>query len=385
MSEPLWEEIRRYVDFGPRDEEVLQSLLPLVTPHIPAVVDEFYRRILEHPGARASISGGSAQVERLKGSLASWLTRMFTGPYDETYYEARARIGRRHVQIALPQQYMFTAVNVIRVELSNRLAQATADRNTLQQQQSALNKMMDLELTVMLHTYREDYMAAAQRNERLATFGQLVASIGHELRNPLGVMESSLYLLRTRLPLDERITRHLDRIQDQIKVSNRIITDLLDMVRDRPADRRPIPLTDILAAAREQTPRLTHQHYTEVLATNLPPVTVDANQVRQVFTNLFVNGLDAPVDTPPRIHVDARAQGTGVAVRVMDNGPGVPEDVRARLFEPLVTTKARGVGLGLALCKKLVERNGGRISLLANGTLGGAVFEVWLPGGGETA
>jgi signal transduction histidine kinase len=87
-----------------------------------------------------------------------------------------------------------------------------------------VGRILDLELAIMLHTYREDLLAQQARTERLSTYGQLVASIGHDLRNPLGVIESSLFILRNRVGTDERVHKHLDRIGSQLVVANDIIT-----------------------------------------------------------------------------------------------------------------------------------------------------------------
>lgn len=108
-AEHLLDEIKRYVGFAETDEAMLRGLQPRVAPHVAAIIDDFYVHILEHPGARNSITGGEEQVERLKGSLREWMDELFAGPWDAAYYDKRARIGRRHVQIDLPQQYMFTA------------------------------------------------------------------------------------------------------------------------------------------------------------------------------------------------------------------------------------------------------------------------------------
>ena len=105
---------------------------------------------------------------------------------------------------------------------------------------TALGKILDLELAIMLHTYRDDLLAQQARIERLSTFGQLVGSIGHDLRNPLGVIETSLYILRGRVGEDERATKHLDRIGEQLGVANGIITNLLDMIRNRPLQRERV-------------------------------------------------------------------------------------------------------------------------------------------------
>ncbi|RKH88996.1 histidine kinase dimerization/phospho-acceptor domain-containing protein, partial [Corallococcus sp. AB038B] len=129
---------------------------------------------------------------------------------------------------------MFGAMNVLRQELNAIIDSAYLNQpETLHGARAALGRILDLELAIMLHTYREDLLAQQARNERLATFGQLVGSIGHELRNPLGVIETSLYILRSRAGpvVDERTTKHLDRIGEQVGIANHIVSDLLDMIR----------------------------------------------------------------------------------------------------------------------------------------------------------
>ena len=113
-GEHLFDEIKRYVGFNADDEARLRDLAARVGPHQDRIVDDFYAHILAHDDARRSITDGDAQVARLKRTLVQWIAGLFQGPWDEAYYERRARIGRRHVEIDLPQQYMFTAVNVIR-------------------------------------------------------------------------------------------------------------------------------------------------------------------------------------------------------------------------------------------------------------------------------
>src|SRR3974377_930857 len=111
---------------------------------------------------------------------------LFQGPWDEAYEDRRAKIGRIHVRIALPQHYMFGAMNVLRRELAARISRLLPpDSDQHRAAQQALSRMLDVELAIMLQTYREDLEAQKARTERLSTFGQVVASIGHELRNPL--------------------------------------------------------------------------------------------------------------------------------------------------------------------------------------------------------
>ena len=110
-------EMKEYVGFTADDERALAELLPRIEPHADGICDHFYECILRHPHAHAAITGGEKQVARLKKSLREWLLRGLSGSYDSDFYESRSRVGRMHVAIDLPQQFMFTAMNVIRLDL----------------------------------------------------------------------------------------------------------------------------------------------------------------------------------------------------------------------------------------------------------------------------
>ena len=377
MGESLLEELKRYVGFGPDDEAALRELRRVVAPAFPAIAVVFYDRILAHEQARLALTGGESQVGQLRVTLARWLDETLGGPWDEAYWESHCRIGRVHVRIDLPQHYMFGAMNVVREELHRHGALALAGDPAARERASrAVDRVLDLELAIMLHTYREDLLSRAARTERLATFGQLVGSIGHELRNPLGVIESSVYLLQGRMGDDERSRKHLERISRQVQVSNEIITGLLDMVRDRPVPRERVDLAALVAAAVEGSPALpgvsVDARAPEGLAVDGDPVSL-----RQALVNLVTNAVEAAAPSGA-VRVRARAEDGMAVVDVDDDGPGIPEAVRGRLFEPLVTSKAHGNGLGLALVKRVVERHGGSI-LHAPLAGGGTRFTLRVP------
>jgi signal transduction histidine kinase len=382
VKETLFQELKRYVDFGPGDESVLKVLHPLVSPHFPRIADVFYRRILDHEGSRKALEGES-RVGQLKITLVAWMSKLFQGPWDEEYYELRCRIGRMHVRIALPQHYMFGAMSVLRCELgaliennSHRGADVVAARR-------ALDKILDLELAIMLHTYREDFLAQQARTERLSTFGQLVGSIGHELRNPLGVIESSLFILKGRIGEDERAQKHLARIGEQLRIANDIISALLDMIRDRPLAKGPVQIAEVLGGILSSMPLPKGVAVTCDGVKSLPAVSGDAIQLRQVFTNLIQNAVHATGETG-EVHLIGALLGDTISVAVEDRGPGVNPEIGRRLFEPLVSTKAKGIGLGLALVKRMVERHGGTVAYEAREG-GGARFVVRLPKGDDDA
>jgi signal transduction histidine kinase len=379
MAASIFDELKGYVGFGPADEHALRAFLPLARPHFVEIASTFYQRILEHPDARKALEGGESTVGRLKVTLVAWMEKLLSGPWDEEYFQLRCRIGRVHVRISLPQHYMFGAMNVVRREMNALLDQAyPEDAQARSLTRAALGRILDLELAIMLHTYREDLIDQAARTERLSTFGQLVGSIGHELRNPLGVIETSLFILQGRVSGDERAQKHVQRISEQVGIANGIVSSLLDMIRDRPPLRAAVPLAPLIASAASAVHR---PEGVRLSLVGLEALSLDGDptQLRQLFLNLIDNAVQA---ASPEGEVWVRAEhpvaGGRVRVAVEDTGPGVDPAVRARLFEPLVTTRVKGIGLGLALVKRIAERHGGSVSY-APREGGGARFQLELP------
>jgi len=234
---------------------------------------------------------------------------------------------------------------------------------------------------------RTRQLAAAQESvlasERLATIGELAASVGHELRNPLGVIRNAAYYLRTRLG-DEAadVMEMVDLVDDEIGTCDRTIAALLDFAR--PDQGSPEP-TDIDAVIAQAVKRLSApagvtvmQHIDE----GLPQVLADPHQVEQVFYNIAKNAVQAMGDEG-ELTVLAGADDEGVFVSWQDTGPGISEESLEKVFDPLFTTKAKGIGLGLVVCKRLVERQGGRLDA-ASEVGKGATFTVRLREAGGT-
>jgi two-component system, NtrC family, sensor histidine kinase HydH len=377
MEETLLEELKRYVGWSGEDEQALRGLHEIAAQRFAHIAEVFYATILGHEGAKQSLTGGESQVGHLKITLQGWLDRLLRGPWDQAYYENRARIGRYHVRINLPQHYMFGAMNVVRRELNAIVDEAYAGRpERLGPARRAVGRILDLELAIMLHTYREDLLAQQARAERLSTFGQLVGSIGHDLRNPLGVIETSVFILRSRVGQDERVRKHLDRIGEQLGVANGIITNLLDMIRNKPLAKERVKLEELLASAADSVARPDAVRYASDGVSDLE-VHGDPVQLRQVFVNLLSNAVEA-ASPSGEVRIRGARSPTDVEIAVEDTGPGVDATTARRLFEPLITTKDKGVGLGLALVKRIVERHGGTVAYEPR-TGGGARFTVRLP------
>ena len=222
-----------------------------------------------------------------------------------------------------------------------------------------------------------DAQASLVRRERLAMLGQLSSGVGHELRNPLGVMTNAVYYLRAVLPnAPEKVREYLDILQQQITLSEKIVSDLLDFARSKPPQRRPISLAEVTSA---QVSRLANHNGFRInthLPIDLPPVLADQTQVGQIVLNLLTNAMQA-MDRTGTIDVRAQAAGAHVHLDVSDTGPGIPKENLEKIFEPLFTTKARGIGLGLAVSRTLARANEGELTAV-NLPQRGASFRLTL-------
>ncbi len=200
------------------------------------------------------------------------------------------------------------------------------------------------------------------RKEKLALLGQLAGGVGHELRNPLGVIKNSVYYLNMILPQDEKIRKHLAILDREVANSDRIVTELLDFARVKASVREAAGLVSIVRGALE---RLSVPESVTVqleLDESMPAVLVDAHQVGQILLNFLQNAVQA-MPGGGRVTVSTGEDRESVFAVVEDTGVGIPPENLAKIFQPLFTTKAKGIGLGLALARDLAEANGGRITV----------------------
>ncbi len=219
------------------------------------------------------------------------------------------------------------------------------------------------------------------RKTRLAALGQISASIAHELRNPLGTIRNAVYYLKRKVAADDpKVAEYLGLLEREVGVSERIINNLLEVTRPREPAREPVNLASAVAeaVARMHVPGVRcHCSVPAALVVHADPV-----QLRQVLDNLLKNAQEAlarqPSAGPGEVRVEASGVPGAALLTVRDNGPGVAAEHRASLFEPLFSTKPRGTGLGLWVCRQIVERHGGAVRLLDEAGPG-AAFEVRLP------
>lgn len=203
------------------------------------------------------------------------------------------------------------------------------------------------------------------RNEKLALAGLFAARVAHDIRNPLASMKINAQMLEAAVKSDPKSASLVNAtLHDIIQVES-VIRDLIELARPSELRRVPADINAVIRAViRQLDARLSHRRVQTVLTLpdRLPPVMLDPERFSQVLTNVFVNAIDAMPDGGT-LTVSTRSDGADVVIEVDDNGVGIDPNMVTRVFDPFVSTKPEGVGLGLVNARAIVEGHGGRIAL----------------------
>jgi signal transduction histidine kinase len=193
--------------------------------------------------------------------------------------------------------------------------------------------------------------------------GQLAGGVGHELRNPLGVINNALYFLNMVLSdAGETVKEYLDLIASRVGEADKIVADLLNLSRTHVAVRQEMAVSSLVMETLQRHPPPEEVTVVTHLDTELPLISVDLQQIVQVLGNLVSNAYQA-MPNGGALTISAQSEAAWVKLSVADTGVGVASGTMEKIFEPLYTTKAKGIGLGLAVSKNLVEVNGGIIEV----------------------
>jgi PAS domain S-box-containing protein len=211
------------------------------------------------------------------------------------------------------------------------------------------------------------------RTEKLAAIGELAASVGHDLRNPLTGISGAVYYLKMKLAskMDRRSREMLDLIEGDVEYSNKIVNDLLDFSREI---HLQLTKVSIKLMIEETLVKIKIPKKVEILdlTGNLPKVLVDADQIKRVFENLVRNAIEA-MPKGGKLEIKSERVNGGLKVTFQDTGIGILPQNLQRLFTPLFTTKAKGVGLGLAICKRIINAHDGAINIKSKEGIGTCV------------
>ena len=380
-----YQELQSYVGWSDEHARLVHAAGSLVEPSFAALVDDFYQEIDRHPEARKVITGGQEQIERLKGLLVDWLQRLFSGRYDGDYVARRWQVGWRHVEIGLDQVYTNVALSRLRAGIVRALERVwSGDRPTLSKTLAALHTLLDLDLAIIEDAYQTEHLARQQRSERLATVGQVAAGMAHELRNPLNVVKTSIYyLLNARNPSPERVNDHLQRIERQVLLADGVITALTNFAKLPVAKLEPVSVASLVSQTLESNPLPPAIELAVDCPETLPLVLADAAQIQIALGNLIRNARDAMAGGG-RLSLRATETGGEIEVAVADSGPGIAPENLSKVLEPFYSTKARGIGLGLAISRAILDKHKG--SLRVTSEVGrGSTFFVRLSAASGTA
>jgi signal transduction histidine kinase len=263
--------------------------------------------------------------------------------------------------------------------LTNQLAQA--NRDEMRKSQAAAEKLAEA------NRHLEEAEAQVRRTDRLAALGQLTAGLAHELRNPLGTMKTSAELLARKVSADNEIAREMaGYIQQEVDRINSLITRFLDFARPRNLRLEKTDLHAMLDHAielfdREKSGAAASVTVIKNYSPDVPPVRVEAELMEHVITNLLSNAAQASAPgavVTVKTRLAETEEGLKAEIAVIDRGSGIDPKHLENIFNPFFTTKAEGVGLGLAIVSKIVDEHGGQITV--ESTQGeGSVFRVYLP------
>jgi two-component system sensor histidine kinase HydH len=307
---------------------------------------------------------------------AAYCSYLFIDPAMQEYEVTSEAFGL----LALRLMFFFLAAMVV-----NRFSQQSRHQTELYR---------DLAERLAETNRRLEYaQAEARRSERLAALGQLSAGLAHEIRNPLGVIKGSAEMLTQKLQASDEIARELaGYISTEVNRLGALVTEFLDFARPLHAQPQPADLPALLDRVlqivadrfnlkpEKGKPVRVERHY----ASGLPLIPLDESLCEQAFLNLVQNAYEAMQEQDQggtlRVEVQLATQNDreGVELRLADTGPGVPEELREEIFNPFVTTKKTGVGLGLSIVSKIVDGHHGSIHV-ENAPGGGAAFTLFFP------
>ena len=381
----ILDELIAYVKLDDADRARLTELHATLAPSFPAIAERFYDAVWANPGA-AQVLSGPDQVERLRCTLIDWMASGLLGPYDLAFNEKRARIGRVHVRIGLAQQYMFTSINVVRAAYLDEIRRLYTSEQALDYVRS-VDKLFDVELALMLRHYQldsEERLVTRERqilSDRITALQTMSAGLAHEVRNPLNAAKLQLELLERRL----RKLADNAKLVEPVGLAHHEIQRLTEMLNEFLAFARPPDLHvehhDAVTVVREviELERVYAERTGVTLELAAPPSAVlafDPGKFHQVVQNLVRNAIEAAPENG-HVNVEVTLEDRVLRLRVSDDGAGMSDEVRTRMFEPFYSTKEGGTGMGMSIVHSFVAMHDGRIDVASDSR--GTQIDVVLP------
>lgn len=216
------------------------------------------------------------------------------------------------------------------------------------------------------------------RQERLAVLGQLAGVVGYELRNPLGVISNAAYYLNMVTPeTNEKEREYVELVQLNTQEATQIVNDLLVFAQATPVKQSAMNVSENVGEVIAQQPAPENVTFHQAIPVELPCIYVDKLHIMHILSNMVINAYQAMPDGG-QLTIAAQVIQENIEISITDTGIGIPPENMDKIFEPLFTTKSKGIGLGLAICKNLIEANDGRIHVESKIGVG-TIFRLYIP------
>ena len=292
----------------------------------------------------------------------------------------RETAARRHDGKSFPAEISVSRTVAGDDEVLTIILRDITDRKQAEAELAQLNEDLERRVEKCTQELRSSQFELLKR-ERLSALGQLTATVIHEIRNPLGAMRSWLYVIEQKMGNgDPELTRAMDRVKRSVSRCDGIVNELLDFSRVRDLELEATNIDRWLRDVLDE--QLLPEGVTLSFEPGLPEslVPIDCERLRRAVVNVVENAVQAidGEETEGQVTVSTVRAGDNFEIRIKDTGPGIPEDLRKRIFEPLFSTKNSGCGLGLAISKEIIEQHGGTIGI-EDGPSGGTCFVFRLP------
>jgi signal transduction histidine kinase len=372
----FFDEVKDYMGFEQTHADTLQTLRPTVEPHFEDIVANFYDELWQHDHTK-NIFDGPEQIDRLESSLHDWLEDIFTGPYDNEYFQHRKHVGLVHYKIGLKPEFMFGAMNLIRSDLIEILREESIEP-PLSKAIKSVETILDLDLTVILQSYWDRTM-----EKKLESASSLAAGLAHEILNPLNSIGLNLTLLERRLESDLDSSTDYTKMLDSVRSELQRVSSLAQEIKDF---SKPMDISPRWHDAKQIMSELQQVHGATLEASDIElamdisddsAIYCDIDRLKQVFVNLLKNSIEA-IEPPGTVQLKIENKDAGTSILIEDDGEGMDPSTQYQIFDLFFTTKASGTGIGLPVVKKIIDAHDGSISVTSNRGQG-TRFTISLP------
>ena len=273
------------------------------------------------------------------------------------YYDQKTGI---HFEISLSPVIENKKTSAALVQIQRDISHKIKSDEKLREYSQHL-EMMLAQLTKELHQAPEEMV----KKTKLSVLRQMASGVGYELRHPLDRISRSISILKNRINnADEETVKNLDMISEEIRKAERVMLDLLYFSRAKTSERQIVPIPDLVAIVLKRRPPPESVRVTTKFPSNMPSAYASSTQVAQILYNLLQNAYQSGNrDAKIAIIIQSKVLHDYLSISVTDNGEGIPAKNLSKIYDPLFTTRSRGMGIGLTIVKNLVEANGGTISV----------------------